>query len=108
MKTLKVLYHPLFFILTVFLGVSIGYRIYEWRAFGQSDPTMLVTAVIIMVISMFRDRLFDTTTLKNLNEMKRRSEESWESLTTWITTHLSPTILSLNDNTAVLNEATDI
>jgi len=65
MKVLKILHHPLFFILTVFLGIAIGYRTYEWRHFGQSEPIMLITAIVIMVISMFKDRLFDMVTLKN-------------------------------------------
>ncbi|HJP91774.1 MAG TPA: hypothetical protein VJ875_07445 [Pyrinomonadaceae bacterium] len=108
MKVLKILYHPLFFILTLFLGIAIGYRTYEWRHFGQSEPIMLITAIVIMVISMFKDRLFDTATLKNLEEMKRSSNESWETLTGWIKTHLSPTILSLDDNDAVLKQAGDI
>lgn len=108
MKRLRSFYHPLLFVLAIFLGLSIGYRTYEWRHFGQSDPMMLITAVTILVLSMLKDRLFDTVTIKNLEEMKASSKESWAVLTDWIKTTLSPTIISLKDNKDVLNAASDM
>src|SRR6266404_4556727 len=108
MNRLRGYYYPLLFTLAIFLGLSIGYRTYEWRHFGQSDPMMLITAVTILVLSMIQHRFFDTVTIKNLEEMKASSKESWNDLTGWIKTHLSPTIISLNDNDDVLNAASDM
>lgn len=108
MKFLKTFYHPILLAMSVFLGLAIGYRTYEWRHFGNAAPIMLITAVTIMLVSMFKDRLFDTVTIKNLDEMKHSSRESWEMLTTWITTNLSPTIMSLGSNKDVLRVASDM
>lgn len=108
MKKLSRFYQPLLFVLAIFLGVSIGYRTYEWRHFGQSDPMMLITAVTILVLSMIQGHLFDTVTIKNLEEMKLSSIESWTTLTNWIKTNLSPAIISLKDNSEVLNAASDM
>src|ERR1041385_4534892 len=108
MKSLKTLYHPILLILSIFLGITIGYRTYEWRHFGHSDAIMLITAVTIMIISILKDRMFDSVTLKNLEQMKLNSKESSTQLTNWITTHLSPTIISLDDNNDVLDAASDM
>jgi hypothetical protein len=108
MKNLRRFYQPLLFVLAIFLGLSIGYRTYEWRHFGHSDLMMLITAVTILVLSMIQGHLFDTVTIKNLEEMKLASSESWTTLTNWIKTNLSPTIISLKDNNDVLNAASDM
>lgn len=108
MKKLGIFYHPLLVVLAVFLGVTIGYRTYEWHHFGHSEPMMLITAVTILVLSIIKDWFFDRLTGKNLEEMKLVSKESWTTLTEWIKTHLSPTIISLKDNNDVLKAASEM
>lgn len=108
MRDLRTLYHPVVFILAVFLGLTIGYRTYAWRHFGHSDPMILITAVTILVLSVWKDWFIGGTTVKNLDDMKLASKESWLSLTDWIKTHLSPTIISLKDNEDVLKAASEM
>lgn len=105
---IKKLHHPIYFVATLFLGITLGYRSYEWRHYGNSEVILLITALTIMIVSMLKDRLFETTAVRTLEDIKENSEKSWRSLTEWVTTHLSPTIISLHAREEVLKEATDL
>ena len=108
MIAIKKLYYPVYFAFTLILGIAIGFKIYEWRHFGQSEPIMLITAVTIMILSILKDRFFDTTAIRTLEDVKKHSKENWDTLTDWIKTHLSPAIISLPTRNDVLKEASNI
>lgn len=108
MSVIKKLHHPIYFLFSLMLGIAIGYKTYEWWHLGNSEPTILLTAIVIMIISMLRDRQFETTAVRTLEDIKTISDDKWTHLTTWITDHLSPAILSLDSREKVLRQATDL
>lgn len=96
MHFLKKLYHPLYFILTLVLGVAIGNRIAQWRQLAQSEPYYLLTAVVIMIIAGFKDRFFETEAVRTVSKIQLITSESFEDITTWIKKNLTPYITSLD------------
>ena len=118
MSIFKKIYHPLYFVLTLFLGGLIGHKIKTWVDIGPQDPArpelllhsepwMLVTSLLIMLLVILKDRWFETKAIRALEDITVASEKHYKSLTTWIQDRLNPTIISLEDG-KVLSEASNI
>jgi hypothetical protein len=111
-------YHPIYFVTALFLGALIGHKIKIWTDFGPQDPArpyvlhsepwMLITAITIMVLVMVKDRYFETTAIRTLEDVTAASDASWTRLTKWIVDNLTPTIISLPDRDKVLEQASSI
>jgi hypothetical protein len=108
----KKAHHPIYFIATLLLGIAIGNKILFWRlqqqALDHSEIYMLGMTVLILIILVFRDRLFETNSIRNLEEMKNNTSQSVTNLEKWIKHNLSPIIVSLETNELVLEQANDI
>lgn len=118
-KFIKKIYHPLYFLLALFLGALIGHKIKTWVDLGPQDPShpetllhtepwMLITSITIMVLVMLKDRWFETKAIRTLEDLNTASHQHYADLTGWITKQLTPTIISLNDSDKVLKEASNI
>jgi hypothetical protein len=119
MNFIRKIYHPLYFVLALFLGALIGHKIKTWVNLAPSDPShpetilhtepwMLITSLTIMVLVMLKDRWFETKAIRTLEDLNTASEQHHKNLTTWITKQLSPTIISLNNTDQVLEQATNL
>ncbi len=105
----KKIYHPLYFILALFLGGLIGHKIKTWVDFGDAhtEPWMLLTSLTIILLVILKDRWFETKAIRALENVTVASEDHYKSLTTWIQERLNPTIISLKGE-KVLQEASNI
>jgi hypothetical protein len=109
LKPIKKFGHPIHFALILFLGIIIGYGIPRWQVIERhSELYLLVLAITILMSSVLKDHLFGTTAVRSLEDMKRTSEASFEKLSQWLITNLSPTIISLETNERVLEQASNI
>src|SRR5687768_5941766 len=105
LESIKKPYHPLYFIAILLLGIGTGYSVHRWRVLGdQGQALMAGTAITILIISMFRDRFFETRAIRTLDEIKTYSEHEIQELRQWIISNLEPTIISLNSNESVLTD----
>lgn len=118
MQFLKKWFHPIYFALALFLGGLIGHKINMWTNFGPQDPDrpymlhsepwMLITAISILLLVIIKDRYFETRAIQALEDITTSSREHHNKLTTWIVEHLTPTIISLDNQNKVLAQASSM
>ncbi len=111
-------FHPIYFVLALFLGGLIGHKINMWTNFGPQDPQrpyilhsepwMLITALSILILVIVKDRYFETRAIRALDDVTELSADHHKKLTKWIEDHLSPTIVSLDRRDDVLSKASSI
>lgn len=102
-------YHAVYFILVLFLGMGVGYKVHDWRLFGDNgEALMAATAIAIMIISILRDRYFEITAIRTLDGIQEHARKDASSLQGWIRKTLTPTIISLDSRDKVLREAADM
>jgi hypothetical protein len=115
---IKKVYHPLYFVLALFLGGLIGHKIKIWTDLGPQDPAhpwllhtepwMLITSITILILIMLKDRYFEATAIRTLEDITAASKQSSDELTGWIKNQLTPTIISLDKSEDVLTQASNI
>ena len=66
---------------------------------------MLITAVSIILLVIIKDRYFETRAIRALEDITTSSRDHHLKLTTWIVEHLTPTIISLDNQNKVLAQA---
>jgi hypothetical protein len=115
---IKKVYHPLYFALALFLGGLIGHKIKIWTDLGPQDPShpwllhtepwMLITSITILLLVMLKDRYFEATAVRTLEDITAASKQSSDELIGWIKKQLTPTIISLDESGKVLAHASNI
>lgn len=100
------------------LGAAVGWQARLWALVRigadpnhlstYEEPVFLIIAVLVLLVSVLNDRLFDTTALRTLEDIKTVSATSGSQIRAIISDQLSPSILELEKTDDVLHHAADL